>query len=157
MKEKGKSGAVFQVRVAMAMATFLACFSFRLAAIELWSADARLISHVDNKGSQHDTTHPVEVESMSRPNQGHPTFSVLLHTNDVPRRARIPFDNWQDLAVTTVAVLHQLVIFIRPVAHAQCEPVLVFALQAQGASLKLKGSNLVLDITLTAELALLLD
>jgi hypothetical protein len=74
------------------------------------------------QGSQHGTTHPVEVESM-------PTFSVLFHADDVPRRARVSFDDGQDLAVTAVAVFHQLIVF-GPVAHAQCHPVLVFALQA---------------------------
>jgi hypothetical protein len=93
---------------------------------------------------------------MSRPNQGHPTFSVLLHTDDIPRRARVSFDDWQDFAVAAVAVLHQLIVF-GPVAHAQSKPVLVFALQAQGTSFKLKGADLVFNVTLAAELALLVD
>jgi predicted dithiol-disulfide oxidoreductase (DUF899 family) len=93
---------------------------------------------------------------MSRPNQGQPTFSVLFHADDVPRRTRVSFDDRQDLAVTAVAVFHQLVVF-GPVADAQCHPVLVFALQAQGASLKLKGADLMFDVTLAAELALLVD
>lgn len=69
------------------------------------------------QGSRYGTTHPVEVESMSRPNQGHPTFSVLLHANDIPRRTRVPLNDWQDLAVATVTVFHQLVV-LGPVAYA---------------------------------------
>jgi len=92
---------------------------------------------------------------MSRPNQGHPTFSVLFNADDVPRRARVSLHNGNNLSVATIAVLDKLVFLLRPAAKTQRHPVLVFTLQPQSTAFALKSADFSLNIALAAIFAIL--
>jgi hypothetical protein len=141
--------------VAIAIAIFFACFSLWRAIVRILISECPAVVFKQKAGIRHGFTHRTEVESMSRPNQGHPTFSVLFNADDVPRRARVPLHNGNNFSVATITVLDKLIFLLTPAAQTQCHPVLVLALQAQSTAFALESANFGLDVALATIFAIL--
>lgn len=85
---------------------------------------------------------------MRRPNQGHPTFPILLNPDDVPGRTLLAFVHDHFLSRWT-AVFDQLEIVGRSSfaeSYSHITLLLGFTLEAESTSFGLQGANLGVDV-----------
>lgn len=96
---------------------------------------------------------------MSRPNQRHPTFPILLNPDNIPRRALLSLIDHQ-LLPRRSSILHQLEVvsgtaFSNPDSHIAL--LLCFALETESATFVFEIADFGVDVAIGAVVAFLND